>query len=45
MFDILNDYVEEIVLNTYLFEELQDLITSLQLKVSLHHYETIIYIE
>lgn len=33
MYEILNDYVEEIVLNTYLYEELQAMIADLQAKV------------
>ena len=35
MYEILNDYVEEIVLNNYLYEELQAMITDLQGKVIL----------
>lgn len=33
MYEILNDYVEEIVLNNYLYEELQAMIADLQAKV------------
>jgi hypothetical protein len=34
MYEILNEYVEEIVLNTYLYEELQGIISGLREKVS-----------